>query len=113
MMSHVLFALQAAVAIVTTSVTVINFEKAEGTRPSAVEFSRIVFTLALFSSLVAGINAFTNPGVRWRVFEEHMCKIETNIWRFRTRTGLLLVSSAMYCVCCHARSRQSLTRSLT
>ncbi len=48
----------------------------------------IIFYLSVVSTSVTALNAYINPGGRWRQIRDTTCRLESAIWQYRTRTGL-------------------------
>ena len=49
--------------------------------------SQVVMALSLLGSLVGSVVSFMNPGLRWQQLRGAALSIESEIWKFRTRTG--------------------------
>ena len=87
--SQILFLLQNLIVISTITVTVLNFERvgADSEHEMLIKFDAVVFYLALLSAFVGGVDAFFNPTTRWKTLQGEMARLESHIWRFRTRSG--------------------------
>lgn len=55
--------------------------------PDSVYHNYVVMGLSILYSFVAGVFAFLNPVVRWKQLRGNALAIESEVWKFRTRTG--------------------------
>jgi hypothetical protein len=51
----------------------------------------IIFYLSVVSTFVTALNAYINPGGRWRQIRDTTCRLESAIWQYRTRSGLFKI----------------------
>jgi len=85
-----LLLLGAAVTIIT--VVSINFEGFHcHDNPITVDWTQytdsIIITLTLSASITAALVAYANPGTKWQQLRGASLALESEVWKFRTRTG--------------------------
>ena len=69
--------------VTITTVCSINLSEQDWTKHT----DQIIVALTLLSSIVAALVAYSNPGTKWQQLRGAALALESEVWRFRTRTG--------------------------
>jgi len=90
-----LLLLGSAITLVTVVSINVELDAVEGAVPTWTEHTEIlIVSLTLCSSVVAALAAYGNPGTKWQQLRGAALALESEIFKFRTRTGEYTIQGA-------------------